>query len=180
MTLQIGKQIAAGTAALALAATSAAPAQARDGDGIGAGEVIAGAVILGGLAAIIAASSDDDDDRYDYRGGRYERDNRYSRGGYYGQNYGGSRQAVQQCVSSAENGLSYRGSRANVTDVSDIDRTRYGYRIKGRIVVQDYGRGYRDRDYDKGKFTCIVDRGRVVDMDYSGIKRDNRYGYYRR
>src|SRR3546814_2307130 len=43
------------------------PAMARDrydDDGIGAGEIIAGAVVLGGLAAILASAGDRNDYRY--------------------------------------------------------------------------------------------------------------------
>jgi len=59
---------------------SAAPAAARDRDdrdGISAGEVIAGAVVLGGLAAILSSGNNDRYGRYDdrYRG-RYN-DARY-------------------------------------------------------------------------------------------------------
>ena len=58
--------LGAGAAAAALV-TVAAPAQAqyrydrydRNRDGISAGEVIAGAVILGGIAAVIASSGND-------------------------------------------------------------------------------------------------------------------------
>lgn len=181
--------LGAGAAAAALV-TVAAPAQAqryerydRDRDGISAGEVIAGAVVLGGLAAILSAG---DNDRY-YDG--------YDRRGYNGYNYynrnGGSRAAINRCVNQVENWAS-RYSRAEVTQIRDIDRTRYGYRIQGNLVVQDgwrgrgndrYDRGDRyDRDdrygygnqgynrgYDRGRFTCYVERGRVVDIDYSGL-----------
>src|SRR3546814_13105766 len=55
---------------------SAAPAAARDRydrDGISAGEIIAGAVVLGGLAAILSSGDNDRYARYDdrYRG-RYD------------------------------------------------------------------------------------------------------------
>ncbi|HEV7232969.1 MAG TPA: hypothetical protein VGN36_01905, partial [Sphingorhabdus sp.] len=116
--------LGAGAAAAALV-TVAAPAQAqrydrydRDRDGISAGEVIAGAVVLGGLAAVIASA---DNDRYD----RY--DDRYDRRGYNGYSYynrnGGSRQAINQCVRQVE-GWAGRYSRSDVTQIRDIDRTR--------------------------------------------------------
>lgn len=168
--------LSAGAAAAALVST-AATAQARDrhrdDDGISAGEVIAGAVILGGLAAVIAS----DDDGRRYNDGRYY-DNRYDRGYGYGYNnrYGGSRAAVNQCVNAVEN-WGNRYSRTDVTRIHDIDRTRYGYRIQGNIVVKDgwrgrdrYDYGYQ-RGYDKGRFTCYVERGRVVDVDYRGLDR---------
>ena len=185
MTILTKSLLSAGAAAAALVSV-AAPAQARDrhrdNDGISAGEVIAGAVILGGLAAVIASSDDDrryDDgrnydnrynDRYDNRGG-----DRYNGGYGYNSGYGGSRAAVNQCVNAVEN-WGNRYSRTDVTRVHDIDRTRNGYRISGNIVVKDgwRGRGYGDsynRGYDKGRFTCHVERGRVVDVDYRGLDR---------
>jgi hypothetical protein len=163
--------LGAGAAAAALVSV-AAPAQARDRydrdrDGISAGEIIAGAVVLGGLAAVLSAGNND---RY-YSGDNYD----YNRNAYRG---GNSRVAVNQCVTSVErwaNGY----NRSEVTQVRDIQRTRYGYRVKGNVVVQDggraYGSGYRNarngyaRGYDKGRFTCTVEWGRVVDIDYKGL-----------
>ena len=96
-------------------------------------------------------------------------------------------------------------SRSNVTQINNIERTRDGYRVSGKLVVQDgwrgndrgYGNDRYDRDnrydrnngygnngygnqgygdnqgygrgYDKGRFTCFVERGRVVDVDYRGL-----------
>lgn len=176
--------LSAGAAAAALVSV-AAPAQARhrDNDGISAGEVIAGAVILGGLAAVIASSDDnrgrDRDYRYDDRNSRYDDGYNYHRGrdrdrGYGYNNHGGGRAAVNQCINAVERWAS-RYSRADVTQIRDIDRTRNGYRVSGNLVVQDgwrgrdrYDRGY-DRGYDKGRFTCYVERGRVIDVDYRGL-----------
>ena len=187
--------LSAGAAAAALVSV-AAPAQARgrDNDGISAGEVIAGAVILGGIAAVIASSDDDryrgyddgryndgrynddryDGGRYDDRDDRYENGNRRGRGGYGYNSQQGSRAAVNQCVTAVEQWAS-RYSRADVTQINQIDRTRNGYRVTGKLVVQDgyrgrnrYDRGY-DRGYDKGRFTCYVERGRVIDVDYRGL-----------
>jgi hypothetical protein len=181
--------LGAGAAAAALVSV-AVPAQARDRydrdrDGISAGEVIAGAAVLGGLAAVIAATDND-------RGYRYDRDDRYgyNDNGYRPNVRAGSRMAVNQCVASAErwaNGY----SRSDVTQIRDIERTRYGYRVRGNVVVQDgwrdrnnggydrydrydrnrserYGAGY-GRGYDRGRFTCYVERGRVVNIDYKGL-----------
>jgi hypothetical protein len=196
--------LGAGAAAAALVSV-AVPAQARDrrdNDRISAGEVIAGAVILGGLAAVIASSDNDRDRGYDdgrYNDGRYD-DGRYNRDGYdygrsgYGGNnrYGGGRAAVNQCVNAVETRAN-RYARSNVTEIRDIQRTRNGYRVSGKLVVQDgwrgrdrgynrydqddrYDRGDRygnnqgyDRGYDKGRFTCYIERGRVVDIDYKGL-----------
>ncbi len=166
--------LGAGAAAAALV-TVAAPAQAqrydrydRDRDGISAGEVIAGAVVLGGLAAVIASANND----------RYDRDGYDNR--YYNNRNGGSRNAINRCVNQVENWAG-RYSRSNVTQIRDIDRTRNGYRVQGNLVVQDGWRGRGndryDRDnrygynrgYDRGRFICYVERGRVVDINYSGL-----------
>ena len=188
--------LGAGAAAAALVSV-AAPAQARDrrdNDRISAGEVIAGAVILGGLAAVIASSDNDRDGRYnDDR--NYNRDGYdYNRSGYGYNNQGGGRAAVSQCVTAVET-WSSRYSRSDVTEIRDIQRTRGGYKVTGKLVVQDgwrgqnrgqgrydqgnrygndrhgnngYGQGY-GRGYDKGRFTCYIERGRVVDIDYKGL-----------
>jgi hypothetical protein len=194
--------LSAGAAAAALGSV-AVPAQARDRydrDHISAGEVIAGAVILGGLAAVIASSDNNRDRGYDNRGydnGGYD-DRNYNRDGYdygrsgYGDNnrYGGGRAAVNQCVNAVETRAN-RYARSDVTEIRDIERTRYGYKVSGKLVVQDgwrgQDRGYNryDRDdregrynndrngygrgYDKGRFTCYVERGRVIDIDYRGL-----------
>jgi hypothetical protein len=51
--------IGAATAGAMLIGATPAPARDRDRDGIGAGEIIAGAVVLGGLAAILSSSDND-------------------------------------------------------------------------------------------------------------------------
>jgi hypothetical protein len=166
-------------AATALTAASVTPAMARDGrdrDGIGAGEIIAGAVVIGGIAALAGASDGDRgrdryDSRYDYRDGyrdgyRGDRYDRYDRGGFgFG---GGSRNAVERCVRAAENqARRFGGYRyADVIDVRDIDRTRNGFRVRGRIDVGGgYGRG------DRGSFTCRVDGRGAPFIDFDGIRR---------
>ena len=157
---------AAAATAMAVSATPAAAKDRYDNDKIGAGEIIAGALIIGGIAAVLS-SKDSKDDRY------YSRDRRGYNNGYgYGNKRVGSRKAVNRCVRRAERGASRYG-RANVTQIRDIKRTRYGYRVKGRIEVSDgyrggrYNRGYRD--IDRGKFTCFVDQGRVADIRYKGL-----------
>ncbi|MBL4792367.1 hypothetical protein AAG607_13535 [Citromicrobium bathyomarinum] len=170
-------------AAGAMAFTSAAPAEAqryrdRDNDGISAGEVIAGALIIGGIAAI-ASASNKDRDRY--------RDHRY-RDNYYRSN-GNPRRAINKCVRVAENQARRAGYRfANVVDINRVRDTRRGWNITGRIEVdgargyRDQRRGYNDR-YDRrgynrrgdtGRFSCQIRRGRVVDVDYRGIRGLNR------
>ena len=190
----ISKALVGTVAAGAMAMASATPAAAqsrydRHDDGISAGEVIAGAIIIGGLAAVLS-SGNRDRDRYRYDDYRY-RDQRYDRRGYNGYR-NDPRSAVEQCVYAAErtaNRYSY-GGRSKVTDIRDVDRKRGGYKVKGRIAVNTQGRdwrrgdryygrgwdndyrGYNDRyrGYDSGKFTCEVRNGRVVDLDFSGIR----------
>lgn len=177
-TKALGKTGVAAAVAGAMAVSSASPAAARDHkDGIDAGDVIAGALIIGGIAAI--ASAVDKDDRH-YRDRRY-RDRRDVR-------RGGSRRAVESCVRSAErDARRYGYNYADVTQIRDVERTRYGWRVKGRIEVQG-SRGYRDgyrgdrgfynakfgrhnrRGYDQGRFTCRIERGRVNYLDFDNIR----------
>lgn len=199
----LSKALVGTVAAGAVALSSATPAMAqsyRDRDGISAGDVIAGALVIGGIAAVASAASRGNNYGYDRDYG-YDRNDRY--GDYrndnyrygdsrYGYGYGGNpRQAVEQCVTAAERTASrYSYGRADVTDVRDIKRTRYGLEVKGRIAVNQSGRGWRSGDntygrgwggdyrgwnqnlrgYDAGSFKCRVERGRVVDIDFSGIR----------
>ncbi|MGB7407447.1 MAG: hypothetical protein WA908_02995 [Pontixanthobacter sp.] len=176
------KMSLATVAAGALALTSASPAMARDrdDDGIGAGEVIAGAVILGGLAAILSSGDRDRDryrDGYRYRDRDYRPRARQRRGG-------NGRLAVERCVRAVERDARRAGFRyANVTRITDVDRERRGWEIEGRLVV-DGQRGYRGGRYnnrrgydrrgydrgDRGRFSCDIRRGRIVDIDYGGIR----------
>jgi hypothetical protein len=174
-------------AAGAMALTSASPAMARDrrdNDGIGVGEIIAGALIIGGIAAVASSAGRD---RYRYDDRRYRDNDRYNYN-----NAGNSRQAVEQCVNAAERNASRYsyGGQARVTDIRKIDRKRDGFKVEGRIAVNTSGRDYRRGDdrygngwgndyrgwndrysgYDSGKFKCEVRYGRVVDLDYSGIR----------
>jgi hypothetical protein len=172
----------------AMIISAASPASARDRhyggghhDGIGAGEVIAGALVIGGIAAIAASAGND----------RY-RDYNYDRAGYDGRNwrgydrdYGNPRQAIAQCVNAAERSAGRYG-RADVTEIRDIDRTSRGYTVRGRIAVNGGNRGWarddwaRDdwrygnsgygRGYDNGSFRCRVEYGRVIDLDFGGIR----------
>ena len=162
----------------ALALGTVAPAQAqwrgdrdrRHDNGISAGEIIAGALIIGGIAAVATAAGRNNRDRY----------------------YDSPRDAVERCVNAAERTASRYsyGGRSEVTDIRDVDRNRNGYRIRGRIAVNQMDRDWRrgdnryghgwDNDYrgwnndyrgwDSGRFTCRIERGRVVDIDYGGIR----------
>jgi hypothetical protein len=148
-------------AATALTAASATPAMADDffeRDGISAGEVIAGAVVIGGIAALAGAFDNDRDDRrvWNDRGDRW---------GFRG----GPRGAVDRCVRAAENqARRFGGYRyADVIDVRDIDRTRNGFRVRGRI---DVGGGWNRRGSDRGNFTCRLDGRGAPFVDFDGIR----------
>ena len=167
-------------AAAATAAVAAAPAMADHGrhrghDGIDAGDVIAGALIIGGIAAVASASSRGN-------GGYHERYDGNANG-YYRNGYG-SRVAVEQCVRAAERDASRYG-RARITDVTSINRIRGGYEVRGRLVVagrSHWARGYDGwdrygyrydrygRDYDKGKFSCLSRFGNIEDVRLSGLR----------
>ncbi len=184
--ISIFKGAAMGAAMIAAAASAITPAQARDrwdDDRIDAGDVIAGAIIIGGLAAILSSGSGRDRyDRYDgyYRDGYGYGDRSYNGWGYDRRRYGGSRAAVERCVRAAEYRAGY-GGRADVTEITDIDRVRGGYEVRGRIVVRDgyrgYGRGY-DRGYDRGwgssldrgSFVCVSRFGQIDRLRLFGLR----------
>lgn len=165
-------------AAGAMALASATPAMAddrRDRGGPSAGDVIAGAVIIGGIAALAGAF--DNDDRRDRRGyrdrnyrDRHYRGDRYDNRGNRGYR-GGGQQAVERCIRTAERQARRFGGwrSADVTEIRDIDRTRYGFRIRGRMNVEG-SRNYRGRNYDRGRFTCYVERGNRPQIEYRGIR----------
>ncbi len=166
----------------------------RGHDGIDAGDVIAGALIIGGIAAIASAASNDRNDRYEGGYGYRNRDGRYGSAYGYDRSYGdtgyyqngyGSRTAVDQCVRAAQNEARQFG-QARVTDVTRIDRIRGGYEVRGRLVVQDRDwngwRGHRggwdrgnqygryNEGYERGRFSCVTRRGQVQDVDLIGLR----------
>lgn len=174
----------------AMAVSSATPAFAQyrhhDRDGISAGDVIAGALIIGGIAAIASAASKNDRGYYRDDDYRYDRAGYGDRSGYRGN----PRQAVEQCVYAAERYAGQRYGQADVTDIRQVRDTGYGYDVRGRIAVDTrrggwrqgdgyYGNGwggdYRGwnqsmRGYDSGSFKCRIERGRVVDIDVNGVR----------
>ncbi len=158
--------VAAGAMALASATPAVAGDRHRD-RGVDAGDVIAGALVIGGIAALAGAF--DGDDRRDRR----YRDRRHHNG--YGYNRrGGGQRAVQRCIRVAERqARRFGGYRfADVTQIRDIDRTRYGWRVKGRIQVeglQGRGYGYGNQGFDRGRFTCYFERGTRPEVRFRGI-----------
>lgn len=157
--------VAAG--AMALASATPAMAQDRHRDrGIDAGDVIAGAVIIGGIAALAGAFKNDRNDRY--RDRRY-RDRDYR--GYNNRGYRNGRNAVERCVRAAERQARRFGGYqyADVTQIRDVDRTRYGFRVKGRIQVEG-ARGYNRRNFDRGRFTCKIQGNGRPYIDFNGVR----------
>jgi hypothetical protein len=196
----VSKALIGTVAAGAMAVSAATPAMARDRDGIDAGDVIAGAVVLGGIA-ILAGALDNDRGDYRYRDGdRYRDDYRYGDRDdrWYGR--GSPRAAVERCINAAERDARRYGYRfADVTQIRDVDDTRYGWRVKGNLVVdgdrgwgdrgwgergwgergwgysswgdRDRGdRGWGERYHDRGSFTCTIERGQVAYINFDGIR----------
>lgn len=168
----------------AMTLAGATPLQARDRDGISTGDVIAGALIIGGIAAVASAASNDRDG-YGYRDNNYRYGDNNYRNNRYG--HGNSRAAIERCVRAVERDARRAGYRyADVTEIRDVDRERRGWEVTGRLVVDaGYRRDYRQRvsygdgrdryrhggrDYDRGSFKCEIRRGQVIDVDYSGIR----------
>lgn len=162
--------------AMALAGATPAYAGDRNRDKIDAGDVIAGALIIGGIAAIAGASKKDR-----YRDGYGYHENRYG--------HGKSQRAIDRCVAAVERDARRAGYRfAEVTEIRDVDRERRGWEVTGRLIVDGsrswgyrgadrYRVGYgdrsdyrRDRDFDSGRFKCEIFRGQVVDIRYKGIR----------
>ncbi len=164
----------ASAAALSLVAT---PAMARDwgwggayghrhNDGIDAGDVIAGILIIGGIAAIASAASKAGKDkrarspnRYpDDQGGSdgysndsnrgYGSDNRDARPQWNGSNAFNT--AVDRCVGEIELG------KARVESVDSVNRDGAGWRVQGQV------RG-------SGDFACSIDGdGRIRSVSIDG------------
>lgn len=150
-------------AALSLVAT---PAMARGGwghhrhhrgDGIGAGEVFAGLLVLGGIAAIASAASSKNRQSREADYTYPDRDYRAQEDGYYvppaggrdrdeqGERYGARNidGAVDDCVAEIE-----RGDR-RVDSVDSVNRDGDGWRVQGTAEGRP--------------FACTVDRdGRVT------------------
>lgn len=111
---------------------------------VDAGDIIAGAVILGGIAAIASAASNKNNrrDRYDnrrYRSNDYQRRNSSSN----------LDRAVNACMREISRDV-------RVDGVDSVSRAGDGWQVNGRL-------------YDGKGFTCNVGRnGRVDRVDYAG------------
>lgn len=147
------KALVGTVAAGAMALSAASPASARDrygNGGIDIGDVIAGAVIIGGIAAVAGSIGNNHGygstygSPYDYRGGTY---NNGSYGSNYGNRYddnrGNPRDAIERCVQAAQSNAARAYSRADVTQITGVDRSGRGYQVRGNISV-DGGNGYNN------------------------------------
>lgn len=159
------KRTAAALSAAAILSMTASPAFARGWGGhrhhrdrIDAGDVIAGVLILGGIAAIASAAGKAKNERRD-RGEPYPQpDPRYSRDGARddrpewndGRNYqGGLNGAVDRCVDEVERG------NARVETVDSAMRDGDGWRVEGKA--------------GGGDFSCSIDRdGRIRNLRVDG------------
>ncbi|GMM92968.1 hypothetical protein [Qipengyuania sp. MTN3-11] len=115
--------------------------------GVDAGDVIAGVLILGGIAAVASAASRSDERRDDYRyPARYPDARGDAR--YPSQDARGINRAVSICVDAIERDV-------RVSQVDNVDRTAAGWRVSGTL-------------YDGEGFDCrIGSDGRIEDIDYS-------------
>ncbi len=123
------------------------------------GDVIAGVLILGGIAAVIDAASNSE--RRD-RGDRYERN---SPPRYPEQRYNDSDEinaAADRCAYAAEQRA---GGDARVETISSVVRDGNGWRVEG--MVANYGGGEN--------FQCGVTNGRV---DYIQLSGPDYFGNY--
>lgn len=160
---RIGKGTLGTVAVGAMALASANPALADNydhkDDGIGAKEIIAGALVIGGVAALAGAF---DGDRH--RNHRFAYKPNHYNGGFANIS---PRRAANRCVRAAENqARRFGGWRfADASEVRDVDRTRGGFRVTGRIVVK--GNPNFRRNFDRGRFTCYFNgQGRpLIDFD---------------
>ncbi|WP_336986166.1 hypothetical protein [Altererythrobacter aquiaggeris] len=127
--------------------------------GVGAGDLIVGAIILGTIAAASGSRQRERDERYrdrDYRSGDYR--NRDSRNTDYRyrtndrdrrSDSGGLDRAAQMCVREIE-----RDGR--VENVDSVNRTGEGWTVTGTL-------------YDGENFRCTIDNdGRISDIDVGG------------
>lgn len=117
----------------------------RDRNRIDGGDILAGVLILGGIAAIASAASDDNDRRE-----RVPDDYRYRESEYRSSTSGaGIDRAVDMCLAEIER-------EVRVDEVGNVARTGDGWVVSGRL-------------YNGDGFECRIDQnGRVADVYYSG------------
>ncbi len=120
----------------------------RDRDRVDAGDVLAGIVIIGGIAAI-ASAIDSNNQRERYEQPRYEPNDypRYDQPRRY--QSGNLDQAVNACTRAIERDV-------RVESVESVSRIGAGWEVRGRL-------------YDGSGFACSVSgEGRIDRIDYDG------------
>ncbi|OYX66221.1 MAG: hypothetical protein B7Y88_04810 [Sphingomonadales bacterium 32-64-17] len=152
--------------------------------GIDAGDVIAGVLVIGAIAAIASSARNNSRERYDERYPRREPAQAdYRRGSRSSES--GIDRAVDICVDQAE-----RGS-ARVDSVDDASRRPDGWRVSGRMSdgegwncwIDNDGRlrsldfGTANTDYGTGgRYQSAAASGQLSDEAYSRARAATRYG----
>jgi len=79
----------------------------------------------------------------------------------------GKRFAVEQCTRAATDRAGRLG-KARVTGIDAVDMTRDGAQVGGQVAV--YSRGWNGKSHQRGTFSCRVDHGQVVNIDFHGLR----------
>ena len=158
-TLLVSAVGCAATAGL-LAVSIPAFAQSRDRDrhhrpphdhhqGASAGDIIAGAVVVGGIAALIAsANRDRDREPHDF-------DDSFQGDGDWG-----TRRAIDACVVAAERQANQYGRSPDVRRISDVEYHRRSIIVFGDVHVER-GQNWRPDRYEDLTFRCQFRDNRV-------------------
>lgn len=171
---RLTKTILATAAAATLVTGMAAPAAARGHGGrhygghhhgSGFGNFLAGALVVGTVAAIASSASRKD------RG--YDRS--YPppppRGYGYNEGYVDDDNGLNACAATAEREAQrYTRDNARVVEIRAVDNSGRNTRFTGRIEVADDG--YSSDRRDSARFTCTAEYGRVT-----GFIFDDGFGY---
>ena len=140
----------------------------RDRGGISGGDVLAGILIIGGVAAIAAAAKKDQDRKRGERnpGDDYP-DRPYDNSNDEGADGAAEDAAVDACAFAAEDRASGKGDMASVREILRVDPADDGWKVEGLIETR---RGYRDDHPNRQRFTCSYRYGQVqsVQID-SGV-----------
>lgn len=127
----------------------------RDRGGVDVGDVLAGVLILGTIAAVASAASQDRDDTH------YPADYPDQRPRYPGEQSRGLDTAVDMCVDEIERGQDY------VDSVDNVSRTAEGWYVSGSIE-------------NGATFDCRIDndgRIRLIDFGRYNASYDDRQSY---
>ena len=154
-------------AAFALAILPSAPADARhyrhwNGDGVELGDLVVGAIVIGGIAILvseIARARDNDGTIFGN-----DRKRRSS----------AENAAVEACASAAQRRVREEGHNGRVRDITDVQRLGDSLRVRGVVVYRPSGDWSRDGGYDwsSARFTCSYTLGRI---DY--VRLDDGYAW---